>query len=80
MKRLALAVAFLVSTGGEAQTLRRVPLTGYVDRTGQVVEPAKWEAGSTIFCGDWVAVRRGGKTGYLNLRTRATYRAAPLLV
>ena len=39
MKRLALAVAFLVSTGGEAQTLRRVPLTGYVDRTGQVVEP-----------------------------------------
>ena len=72
MKRLALAVAFLVSTGGEAQTLRRVPLTGYVDRTGQVVEPAKWEAGSTIFRGDWVAVRRGGKTGYLNLRTRAT--------
>ncbi|WDF75221.1 WG repeat-containing protein [Novosphingobium sp. KACC 22771] len=72
MKRLAFAVALLISTGVEAQTLRRVPLIGYVDRSGQIIEPAQWEAGSPHFLGDWVAVRRDGKAGFLNLRTRAT--------
>ena len=46
-------------------------MIGYVDRTGEVIEAAEWEGGSTIFRGDWVAVSRGGKAGYLNLRTRA---------
>lgn len=72
MKRLAFAIALLVSTAAEAQAPRRFPLTGYVDRTGRVIDPATWEAGSSLFKGDWVAVRRGGKAGYLNLRTRAT--------
>lgn len=71
MKRLAFAIALVVSTAAAAQAPRRVPLTGYVDRTGRVIEPATWEAGSRLFKGDWVAVRRGGKAGYLNLRTRA---------
>lgn len=72
MKCFALTLALLLATAAEAQMSRRVPLTGYVDRTGQVIEPATWESASTIFRGDWVAVQREGKAGYLNLRTRAT--------
>ncbi|MEG3151846.1 WG repeat-containing protein [Sphingomonas sp. ZT3P38] len=72
MKRLAFTIALVFATAAAAQAPRRVPLTGYVDRTGRVIEPATWEAGSRLFKGDWVAVRRGGKAGYLNLRTRAT--------
>lgn len=72
MKRFALTLALLLATAAEAQMPRRVPLTGYVDRAGQVVEPASWDSASTLFRGDWVAVQREGKAGYLNLRTRAT--------
>lgn len=72
MNRFALTLALLLATIAQAQVAPRVPLTGYVDRTGKVVEPATWEAASTLFHGDWVAVRRGGKAGFLNLRTRAT--------
>ncbi|MBC9034319.1 WG repeat-containing protein [Sphingomonas sp. JC676] len=72
MKRLLLLSSLLFATAAEAQSPRRVPLTGYVDRSGNVVEPATWEAGSPLFQGDWVAIWRGGKAGYLNLRTRAT--------
>lgn len=72
MKQLVFLLALLLATAVEAQAPRRVPLTGYVDRSGQVIEPAIWESGSPYFHGDWVAVARGGKAGYLNLRTRAT--------
>jgi hypothetical protein len=71
---LALLIAVLPAFAGaaSAQLPHRVPLIGYVDRTGKVVEPASYERGSQIFRGDWVGVSKGGKAGYLNLRTRAT--------
>jgi len=68
----ALLLALPLAASVEAQAPRRIPLTGYVDRSGSLIEPAVWETGSTLFKGDWVAVSRKGKSGYLNLRTRAT--------
>jgi hypothetical protein len=67
---MAILAAF--SGAASAQVAPRGPLVGYVDRTGTVTEPATYEGGSLMFRGDWVAVSRGGKAGYLNLRTRAT--------
>lgn len=61
----------LITVPEVAEASKRRPTIGYVDRSGRVVEAAEWEGGSTIFRGDWVAVSRGGKAGYLNLRTRA---------
>lgn len=75
MRRLARAcLGLLAVLGGQsvAQPAPRIPLFGYVDRSGNVVEPAVYSAGSTVFRGDWVAVHKGGKAGYLNLRTKAS--------
>ncbi|HEU0133555.1 MAG TPA: WG repeat-containing protein, partial [Allosphingosinicella sp.] len=71
---LVLLIAFLAAWAGPAfaRLPPRVPLVGYVDRTGKVVEPATYESASLMFRGDWVAVSKGGKGGYLNLRTRAS--------
>jgi hypothetical protein len=68
---LCLAIVAQLALPETTEAAPRRPTIGYVDRNGQVVEAAEWEGGSTIFRGDWVAVSRGGKAGYLNLRTRA---------
>lgn len=71
--RCTVATAVLVlAASATAQPASRAILTGYVDRNGRVVEPATWEGGSDPVAGDWVAVTRAGKTGFLNLRTHAT--------
>jgi WG containing repeat len=74
LKNFVVLAALLFGLAGPAaaQLPPRVPLIGYVDRTGKVVEPATYENGSQLFLGDWVAVSRKGKAGYLNLRTRAS--------
>lgn len=65
-------LGLVIAVQANAQPVKRTPLYGYVDRCGDIVEPATWEAGSTIFTGNWIAVKRSGKAGYLNLKTRAT--------
>lgn len=74
VKNLVVLAALLVGLAGSAaaQLAPRVPLFGYVDRTGKVVEPATYDKASQLFLGDWVGVSRKGKAGYLNLRTRAS--------
>ncbi len=73
-KRLVILVVMLAAclSPALAELPRRVPLIGYVDRAGKIVEPATYERASLGFAGDWVGVARGVKAGYLNLRTRAT--------
>ena len=72
--RLTVLIAIAVAIGSScwAQPAPRVPLIGYIDRKGAVVEPAIYTNGSTFFRGEWVAVLRDGKAGYLNLRTKAS--------
>ena len=69
---LLLALILACAAPALARLPARVPLIGYVDRTGKVVEPATYDRASLGFVGDWVAVSRDGKAGYLNLRTRAS--------
>lgn len=73
-KPLAVLVALLIAwiAPASAQLPQRVPLIGYVDRAGKVIEPPTYQHGSLMFRGDWVAVFRDGKAGYLNLRSRAS--------
>jgi hypothetical protein len=67
--RIFLISVFLVASNASAQRTDRIPVIGFIDRTGEVVEPATWHVASEVFSGDWVAVSRFGKWGYLNLRT-----------
>jgi hypothetical protein len=75
MRRTAKGFLLLLAAlagAAAAEVPRRVPLFGFVDRTGKVVEPPAYDSASVVFTGDWVAVSRNGKAGYLNLRTRAS--------
>ena len=72
LRRTVATAVLVLAASATAQPASRAILTGYVDRNGRVVEPATWEGGSDPVAGDWVAVTRAGKTGFLNLRTHAT--------
>ncbi|MFC4256430.1 hypothetical protein GRI97_10115 [Altererythrobacter xixiisoli] len=53
----------------EIRLNERVPLFGFVDQSGRIVQAPVFEEAPTEFSGDWVAVRKSGKWGFINLRS-----------
>lgn len=75
LARRVIAFLTLIAAGsgsGLAQLAPRIPLVGYSNRSGKVVEPAIYQDRSMSSTGDRVAVFKEGKAGYLNLRTRVS--------
>jgi hypothetical protein len=54
LRSIIVIAALALAASATAQSASRAILTGYVDRNGQVAEPATWEGGSDPVAGGWL--------------------------